>query len=75
MSMQIDEAGCDDQASRIDLACRGRTGQTADRGDAIAPDPNVALEPRIAGPVDDAAATNQEIIGGLSGADQGRTGR
>ena len=74
MRVQIDEAGCDDQPSCIDLACRGRTGQTADRDDPIRADSHIPGEPRIARAVDDAAAANQKVIDGLASADEGQAG-
>ena len=47
----------------------GGTGERSANGDdAIAFDGHVAAEPRIAGPIDDPAALDQEVVGRFGGA-------
>ena len=72
MSVQVDEARRDDQSVRVDRSFGARAIQTANRDDPIAPDPDIAREPGIAGSVNDVAAANQEVVIGLLSAQPGR---
>src|SRR3546814_4391921 len=65
MGMDVDEAGGDDPAARVDLFAPG--GQVrADRDDAVAVDRDIRRERLAARAVDDRAAANHQIIHWLS---------
>ena len=61
--MHVDEARGNDVVLRIDDAVGLGPAETPDRVDAVAPDGNVGTVPGIAGPVDDASVTDQQIVG------------
>ena len=61
LAEHVDEARRDDQPGGVDGLERRTPGQLADGSDAIARDRDVALEPRRAGAVDDAAARDQDV--------------
>ena len=63
MGVDIDPAGCDQQSVGRDLAPR-RPRLAADRGNAPAINCNVAAKGRPAGPVDDRAAPNDDVVHG-----------
>ena len=65
MRVEIDEAGRDDKIARVNLPCRLRIRQPANRRDSVAADPDVCSERRIAGAVDDAPAPDQQVVGRL----------
>ena len=54
--MDIDEAGRDDQAGGVDAERGIRVGQRTDRGDRVASDADVGVEPGAARAIDDACA-------------------
>src|SRR4051794_13608336 len=59
VGVQVDKAGCDDEAARID---RARGALAVDVGDEeTVADTDVSLSRRCAGAVDDGAAANQEV--------------
>ena len=64
MGVDIDPAGRDQQAVRVDLALR-RPGLAADRGDPAAIDRNVAGKGFAPGAVDDGAAANDDVVHGF----------
>src|SRR5688572_11105201 len=70
MRVEVDEAWRDDQRARVDLPCRSGVRQSSNGRDAAAADPDVGGERRIARPIDDAPAADQEVIGWLLGADR-----
>ena len=61
VGVHVDEPGADHEAVGVDHSRRRLPGQTADRRDPVARDPDVRLEPRVAGAVDDAAAANEDV--------------
>ena len=61
MGVRIDESRRDDQFRCVDLALAA-FGDLADFDDAIAVDCNVAAKPRGAGPIDDRAVLDYQII-------------
>jgi len=66
--MHVDEAGRHDEALDIDLAL-AFAGDPAERGNLVAIDSEIAMEPGIAGPIDDLAVTQDQVeaVGVLSG--------
>src|ERR1051326_6629517 len=59
--------GCGEAAS-VDALARGGAGEQAggsDARDAIAADGDIAVEPGVAGAIDDAAVDDEEVVGGL----------
>src|SRR6185437_16700788 len=60
VGVDVDETGGDHQAGRIDLAAR-RAQVLADLDDAVTVDRHVADERRLAGPVVDGPATDDQI--------------
>ncbi len=72
--MDVDEAGRDDPAGRIDHRRSGRVvGDPSDRGDHAVTDPDVGREPRVTRAVDDAPVPDQDIEHGLPCATNPRT--
>ena len=61
--VQIDESRGDDQAGRVDHARGVSVGKPTHRHYLISPNAHVAVKPRVAGAVDDAAAANQDVEG------------
>ena len=61
VGVHVDEAGADEQPVGIDHSGRGLGRKSSDRSDTAAGDADVGGEPRIAGPVDDPAAANQQV--------------
>jgi hypothetical protein len=64
MGMDVDPAGSDQQPDRIELAAP-RPRLAADCSDPSAFDRDVTGESRLAGPVDDRAAANDDVVHGL----------
>lgn len=62
--MHVDETRCDVQPVGVDDAASTRAVELADGGDATVLDSDVVREPRIARPVENAAATDQNVVGG-----------
>jgi hypothetical protein len=71
MGVHVDPAGRDQEPVGVDLAPR-RTLLAADRRDAAARDRNVAGEGRRAAPVDDPAASNDDVVHGRPSTDDGQ---
>ena len=65
MRMEVDEAWRDDKSARVDLPCRPGIRQSSNGRDAVAADPDVGGEGRIARAIDDAPAADQEVVGAL----------
>ena len=64
MRVHVDEPGRDDQpAASMTRRARALGADAADRGDPVAADRHVAVEPGVAGAVDDPAAADQDIEG------------
>jgi hypothetical protein len=61
MGVDIDPAGGDEQAVRVDLAL-ARPGLAADRRDLAAVDRDIAGERLAASAVEDAAAANDDVV-------------
>jgi hypothetical protein len=59
--VDVDPAGRNQEARGVDLA-PGRSSFATDRGDPTAPDRHVAPEGRPAGPIDDGAAANDDVV-------------
>ena len=77
MRVHVDEPRRDDEPARVDDPSGGDIiAQTAHRGDPIAADRHVPLEPGIAGAVDDLAAADHDVVGlagpVLAGGESGR---
>ncbi len=67
LALNIDEAGSDHHSARIDsqLGERGRKrAGWGDALDAVATNSDVAMEPRVAGAVDDSAAGDDDVVRG-----------
>src|SRR5207247_864751 len=64
--VHVDEARRDDEAFGIDYALRRARKRAADGDQSIAANRHLAVEPRVAGAVDDPAIANQEIVTVLS---------
>ena len=63
MRVHVDESGATIEPARVDDPPRGTSApETAHRGDPVAADRHVALEPGIAGAVDDLAAADHDVI-------------
>ena len=60
--VDVDEAGRDVLAGCVDGARGLGASQRADRGDAPAADRDVGREPRVAGPVEDPAVPDQQVV-------------
>ncbi len=65
MRVHVDEAGGDDEPLGVDLALGLPDRHAADRDDPIARDGHVAVKPRIAAAIDNAAIANDQIVQGL----------
>lgn len=63
--MHIDEARRDDEIASVEVAFAGSGRNLADGRDSIGGDGDVGGEPRVAGPVDDAAAAQDEVVPGF----------
>ena len=63
MTVNVDEAGSDDQSARIHSTYGCRSREIPDRHDPVAADANVRPHGGIAGAVDDPAVLNQHVIG------------
>ena len=61
MNVGVDEAGAHDLAGRVDDLLRGRVAEPPDRGDAVAGDADIGLEPRQPGPVHDATVADEDV--------------
>ena len=60
--MNVDESRRDDEARRVDRACRRRRAKVAHLHDPVATDPDVGVEPRIAAAVEHAPVADDEVI-------------
>ena len=72
MRMEVDEAWRDDKSACVDFPCRPGIRQSSNGRDAVAADPDVGGERRIARAIDDAPAADQEVVGALLRAPQSR---
>jgi hypothetical protein len=65
VGLNVDDAGCDDEAAGVDPAPGWRVGEHAGRshpGDAVADDADVAVEPGVAGAIDDLPAGDHDVV-------------
>jgi hypothetical protein len=60
VGVHVDEPGADEEPTRVDRPPR-RLGDAPDRDDAVAGDPDVGGARRLAGAVDHAAATEDQV--------------
>jgi hypothetical protein len=70
MALNVDEAGRNDFAARVDAFRRGRAGERArgsDKRDAVTRDADVAVEPRAAGAIDDLPAGDDDVVPRIGG--------
>jgi hypothetical protein len=81
MTLDVDEAGSDDEPRGIDAASRIRAREPAawgDASDAVATNADIPVEPGIPGAIDDAAARDDDVkrprIGGRACASGGARG-
>ena len=81
MGLDVDDAGRDDEAVRVDPAPGRHAREHAggrDARDAVTDDPDVAVEPGIAGAVDDLPVGDHDVVRwcgpGIRGADGRRVG-
>ena len=66
MRVQIDEAWRDGQSTRVDFRAARAPRDGPDCGNPVSANRDVSGEPRVARPVDDMAAADQEIVRRLS---------
>src|SRR3954470_1615056 len=62
MRVNVNEPGRDDEPSGVDCLCRLRSCNAADRRDPSVLDRHVLHDTRTAGPVDDGAAGDEQVI-------------
>jgi hypothetical protein len=60
MGVDIDKSGTDKKTCRIDRFPCSLLGQVSDLSDSFSVDPDIALKPRISGPVQDKTIFDQE---------------
>ena len=63
VGVDVDEAGCDDQAARVDLTSGLALDPRRDLRDCVAPHRDLAAIPRAGGAVDDAGVADDEVVG------------
>ncbi len=77
VGVDVDEAGRDEEAARVDLILAGRC-DLADGGDDAVVDGDIALEGRRAGAIDNGAVADDEVVHGVAvmllNSDGGRLG-
>ena len=61
VAVDVDEAGGDEQPTRVDVRGRRRGGKVANRGDEAVADTDIAVVARIAAAVDDGAVADDDV--------------